>query len=185
MSSRRGVLWAVALLWVVGIAVGGWEIYRYETTPGEAHVSPIAWPEDSQVPRPERGPTLVIFIHPECPCSRASMTELREVVRRTHVVPRVVYIGGDGPDVSDIPGAVRIVDRDGDEARRFGATTSGHVVVYRADGTLAFAGGITGIRGHAGDNRGRRSAIAAVTGEDHDADHAVFGCGLFAREGSS
>ena len=48
-------------------------------------------------------------------------------------------------------------DDDGAEARRFGAETSGQTLLYDARGALAFSGGITGARGHAGDNAGRAS----------------------------
>ena len=51
-----------------------------------------------------------------------------------------------------IPGVTVHVDHDGGEARRFGAETSGFVVLYDAHGELLFAGGITTGRGQAGDN---------------------------------
>ncbi len=48
-------------------------------------------------------------------------------------------------------------------------------------GTLLFSGGITGARGHAGDNAGR-AAIVALLNQLNPATTAtnVFGCSLFA-----
>ncbi len=53
-------------------------------------------------------------------------------------------------------------DDDGAEAKRFGAETSGQTLLYDERGTLAFSGGITGSRGHAGDNAGRASLLALI-----------------------
>lgn len=41
--------------------------------------------------------------------------------------------------------------------RRFGAYTSGQVMLYDTDRRLAFNGGITGSRGHEGNNKGRQA----------------------------
>ena len=53
-------------------------------------------------------------------------------------------------------------DDDGAEARRFGAETSGQTLLYDEHGALLFSGGITGARGHAGDNAGRASLVALL-----------------------
>ena len=54
---------------------------------------------------------------------------------------------------------------------------------YDARGALLFSGGITGARGHAGDNAGRR-AIVALLNRSPARSRAtnVFGCSLFARK---
>jgi hypothetical protein len=76
-----------------------------------------------------------------------------------------------------IPGVSRVVDRDGTEAARFGARTSGHVVLYDSNDRLLFAGGITESRGHAGDNMGRREVERALATEPAlFTRHEVFGC---------
>jgi hypothetical protein len=68
-------------------------------------------------------------------------------------------------------------DRNGVEARRFGAGTSGHVVIYGGDGRLLFSGGITGARGHVGDNVGLERAIASLRADSPTcARSPVFGC---------
>jgi hypothetical protein len=78
-----------------------------------------------------------------------------------------------------IPGLRVVADVDGREARRFGARTSGEVLVYARDGTLAFEGGITCGRGQEGDNAGLRAAATALRGATGSPrDTPVFGCAI-------
>jgi hypothetical protein len=86
-------------------------------------------------------------------------------------------------------------DEDGAEAARFGAATSGQVLVYGRDGALVFSGGITAARGHFGDNEGSKAIAhfvadprpAAEVRERSPADASagnlartpVFGCPIF------
>jgi hypothetical protein len=82
-----------------------------------------------------------------------------------------------------IPGVTVTDDHDGREARRFRAATSGYALLYDDLGGLRFSGGITGSRGHAGDNLGR-SAVAGFLEDVLPADERspVFGCALFADD---
>jgi len=67
------------------------------------------------------------------------------------------------------------------EARRFGVETSGQTLLYDAGGRLIFSGGITGSRGHAGDNAGEAALVALLTsGQADRRATSVFGCPLFA-----
>ena len=78
-----------------------------------------------------------------------------------------------------LQGVHLVSDRDGSEAERFGAVTSGQVVLYDAKGQLEFSGGITGERGHVGANSGAARVVSFVaTGTADSHDHAVYGCGL-------
>ena len=71
------------------------------------------------------------------------------------------------------------VDPEGREARLFGAAASGAVALYDTHGILAFSGGITGARGHSGDNAGRSAVVALLTGRRPErARTFVFGCDL-------
>jgi hypothetical protein len=80
---------------------------------------------------------------------------------------------------SRIPGVTAAWDLEGAEARRFGGATSGHVLVYDAQGRLLFIGGITASRGHSGDNFGRSAIVSAVTtGVATRGRAPVFGCSL-------
>lgn len=106
------------------------------------------------------------------------------MIARTSSVTLDIVVAG--PDVEGdlwehagrIAGAVRFID-DGREAARFGALTSGYTVVYDHDGIQRFAGGITGERGHVGDNVGRDAVQRVVAGlENQIRSHSVFGCAL-------
>ena len=77
-----------------------------------------------------------------------------------------------------IRGARRVVDAAGQEAKRFGAKTSGFTLVFDRAGMRRFEGGITGSRGHAGDNVGRRAVELLLAGDRGPDAHAVFGCAL-------
>jgi hypothetical protein len=78
-----------------------------------------------------------------------------------------------------IPGVAVAPDDDGVEARRFGATASGHTVVYDRAGHLLFQGGITSARGHEGGNVGRDRILSLVTrGSADRRDSPTFGCEL-------
>ena len=78
-----------------------------------------------------------------------------------------------------IPGVVVQADADGEEARRFHATTSGQTILYDEKGQLRFSGGITAGRGHSGDNAGRTAIVALVlTGKSEQQQTHVYGCSL-------
>jgi hypothetical protein len=82
-----------------------------------------------------------------------------------------------------IPGVLVHGDPAGQEAARFGAKTSGQVVVYSPAGKLLFAGGITGARGHMGDNAGLARIVSLVRpGSADRTASSVFGCPLFDEE---
>jgi hypothetical protein len=73
-----------------------------------------------------------MFVHPECPCTRAGLAELAVIAR-----------------------------------------SSDNASIQR------YTGGITGSRGHEGDNVGRQTVERIVAGStDLDRAHAVFGCAL-------
>ncbi len=150
---------------------------RFGGTPGGDAGSPASWPRETalQANRAE----LLLFAHPLCSCTFATLEELDRVLAATR--------GGSRPDVrilffrprsttdpglwhesslwaraAAIPGVTVAWDEDGTEARRFGAATSGAVRLYGSDRRLLFAGGITGSRGHAGDNDGADGLSAAL-----------------------
>lgn len=72
-----------------------------------------------------------------------------------------------------------VFDPDGVEARRFGAETSGHTLLFGADGHLLFSGGITASRGHSGDNDGENAIVALLNHQIPALTRTlVFGCSL-------
>jgi len=122
-------------------------------------------------------PTLIMWLHPHCPCSSASVEELDRVM--AHVGDHVAYTSCsrtsawrrcDEPALwtraASIHGVSAVRDVGGVEARRFEVRTSGQTVLYDADGACA-SRSITGSRGHAGDNSGQQALLAAILGDAH------------------
>ncbi len=180
-------------LWLAVVAGGTMLMARYAETPGTDGLAPTAWPTGSQIPFDASRPTLVMFVHPRCPCTRASLGELDELMARVQgrVSVRVVMLKPAGTaanwektdlwrTASSVPGVTVYTDNDGIEARRFHSETSGETLLYDRSGALRFQGGITLSRGHAGDNPGR-SAIQDLLREGHSdqVKTPVFGCSLF------
>ena len=197
MASSRGP-WVRALLaaaWAGALACGTVSLWRYAGFAGEPGDAPRRWPAQAGGRRAGAA-TLVMLVHPKCPCSRASIDELRVLLARAggRVEARVFFYHppGEGTQwartglwrtAAGIPGVAVEADPDGATARRFGARTSGQVVLYDSTGALVFAGGITGARGHAGDNPGLRAAVDALLASGPAASAApVFGCPLRGRK---
>jgi hypothetical protein len=182
----------LCLLWLLVAGAGARSLLQYENTPGHSGQTPLSWPSDSHIPIQPGHSTLVMFAHPHCPCSSASIGELNRLLTRcegpadVHILfirPQGVTDGWTETSLRKsaeaIPGATVQLDPLGEEARRFGAESSGYVVLYNSEGHLLFSGGITGARGHAGDNAGENLVIAGVNGQKFYLKHTpVFGCSL-------
>jgi hypothetical protein len=196
MVIRRGILACAAVLWMAAVGAGFTYLSRYSVEPGTPASAPDEWPHDSRLPAPRGKYQLVMTIHPHCPCSRASVTELNNLMallRRNQVKGYVLVVKpADLPDAwidteayrraGRIPGIDVMVDVDGKEAARLGAATSGQVLLYGPDARLRFAGGITPDRGHLGDSPGRQRILSLVRNGTTDAtDSLVFGCDLDAK----
>lgn len=185
-------LWLGAAFWLATIlTVMAW-ITNYSFTPGLATITPAAWPEDSKIQRDAAQPTLLLFAHPRCPCTRATLEELaRLMARRKGLFTAQVWFTKPAAVTADwaqtdlwraaaeIPGVSVHVDESGAEAVRFHAQTSGHAMLYNGAGHLLFQGGITISRGHAGDNPGR-TALETLLENNPPARTSTpaFGCSL-------
>ena len=199
MNSRKKKILPTAIFavaWIVTLAYGLRALANYETAPGRVGAAPESWPTASRIPRATDRETLVMLAHPHCPCTRASMGELAQIMARVQgkVSAYVLFLkpqnaGADWEDTdlrrsaARIPGVTVLSDVDGAEARRFGAETSGHTLLFDSNGRRLFSGGITESRGHAGGNAGE-SAIVSLA-NNHTAERRstfVFGCSLTARE---
>lgn len=181
----------------MGATTGLFVVWAYDNRPGPSGTAPAWWPTGASIERAAGRPTVVLLAHPRCSCTEATLSELAEALARTTVRPKtyVLFIKpsgfGDGWEhtgiwrlASALPDATLLVDDGGIEARRFGALTSGQTLVYDADGRLVFNGGITGSRGHRGDNPGREALMTAIDGARDRRQARVFGCSLFESAGS-
>jgi hypothetical protein len=181
------------VVWAAVVGAGTAELICYSNSPGVGGAAPIAWPKDSQIPFDTQRPTVAMFVHPQCPCSRASLGELETFLTRFpgQLNVHVIFLKPAGTlanwertglwrKASSIPGVKVSTDNAGAEASRFHAETSGQTLFYDRNGVLQFQGGITLGRGHAGDNPGR-SALQEIMRAGHASltQTPVFGCSLF------
>ena len=193
-SPRSWLLGSLVTLWLATAICGLYIVWTYDNSPGVAAVAPPTWPVETTLARATDRPTLVLLAHPQCSCTHATLGELAEALARATSKPRtyVVFLKPSSmPDgwektelwnkAAALQEATIIADEDGREAERFGAVTSGQTFLYDAGGALLFSGGITGSRGHAGDNAGRASIVALLNrAAAVSASTNVFGCSLFA-----
>jgi hypothetical protein len=183
---------AVLAVWLALVTAGFTTLLEYDATPGETAEPPARWPSAAPVGRDPSRPTLVLFAHPHCPCTRATVAELDRVMARCagRLAASVLFYAD--PELgrewertelwnhaASIPGVRAEADPLGEAARRFGAETSGSVVLYAPDGGLLFHGGITASRGHEGDSAGAAAILALVAGETTATRCTpVYGCAL-------
>jgi hypothetical protein len=191
-NTSRWRLLVMTAVWLAGVVAAFAALERYKATPGGSGNTPPRL-ETTVSDASKRRPELLMFVHPKCPCSRASLSELAETVAQTNgaATVEIVFVvpDGAGPDwqetslwemASGIPGAMLVSDEGGRLAKQLGAETSGYVVLYDSNGRLCFRGGITRSRGHLGDNAGRRALCDMLSGQaPSQASSPVFGCPLF------
>ncbi|MBA4017740.1 MAG: hypothetical protein C0483_11250 [Pirellula sp.] len=178
-------------VWLCAVAIGFSVLLKYKSTSAEVLPPASDWPDQCAFQHAVIGKTLVMFVHPRCPCTRASIRELEFAQARSHC-PLRIYLVILAPEqaaewsdsdvirsAAQLRDAVQILDTNGEIAAKFNARTSGYVLLYNEGGRLLFSGGITGSRGHEGDNDGLKAML------EHTADKSgvsptapVFGCSL-------
>ena len=187
-------------LWATAVLVGFTVLTSYEFGAGASAQAPQTWPADASITPAATHGTLLLFAHPRCPCTRATVRELEQLLHRAAgaVATTVFFVQPEGYDAAwvqeaalwhlaeRIPGVTPRIDVQATEARRFGAITSGQVLFYDATHVLQFSGGITASRGHEGDNIGRRAVIDLIDGRSpKHPSPPVFGCALYQQHGAS
>lgn len=187
MSARPTLLRAALLLfWLAGIGVGWSALARHSAMPGPSADAPAEVSATG-------GARLLVFAHPRCPCTPATLRTLARLLRATpdhdvaveiHVmVPTDAEAAWTETQVwalaRELPGAAVHPDPGGAAARQYGAAASGQVLFYDAAGALRFAGGLTAGRGHEGQTAGQDALLAAIrSGSSPPAQAPVYGCDL-------
>jgi hypothetical protein len=178
--------------WGVCAGLGLAKMLTYELTPAVGATAPAIWPQSAATTRDASSPTLVLFLHPRCPCSRATLAELERLIAACdeQFALRIVFVRPTGTSedwnrtelyraAERIPRALVSDDAEGIEAARFGVKASGQALLYSANGRLLFQGGLTASRGHEGDNAGRTALTELISGgRSNCTQTAVFGCSL-------
>jgi len=206
-SSRRPWKQGVGgALWVSVCLVATYLAMSYDFKPGRLGPRRTGWPTDTDYSystaliRSPGKTSVVAFLHPRCVCTRATVKQL---IRALEAYPGAELIAPvftplelkdqNAWEESEyvktiraaIPGAKVVFDRGGVQAWRFGAYTSGTILVYDAQGREIFRGGITDRRGGERENLGLQQLALALTGEAeaNQADPTpVFGCPLVAPD---
>ncbi len=196
-SATKG--FAFIFAWLIVVSLGMLVLVDYSRTPGTTNFKSASWPNNSQISRGVWVPTLVMFLHPRCPCSRASLNELARLLADRHgtvAVRTVFFCPSDEPEAwaktglwdlaAKLTGNQPIVDRQGREASFFGASTSGYVCLFAQTGERLYGGGITSGRGHEGGNRGSQTVQRLLDGNsDMHVEYPVFGCPIQSNSASA
>ena len=185
----------VCALWLVAVGAGFAFILNYQNAGGSTGATPQQWPSGTEAVLDHGRDTLIMFAHPKCPCTRASVEELNRLMARSNgkVTAQVWFFKPSGfsndwtrtslwASATAIPGVAVHEDIDGAESLRFGAETSGYVLLYDTRGQLLFNGGITAGRGHAGDNAGENAVVSLLARQEVKLKHTeVYGCSLLGQ----
>lgn len=187
----RSILPIVVSIWVLLIGSAFTFLLAYHNMPGERSDHSLIWPVNDSIKLDTERANLVVFIHPQCPCSVATLNELTRIQSTcgAHLNTQIVFYSPlemQWEDTSRVRQALAIPnvhitnDLTGQLAQRFGALTSGHTLLYSPDGRRIFSGGITPTRGHEGENLGRSSIIRYILNGESACDETnVFGCPIF------
>jgi hypothetical protein len=196
-KSRLVLLVGLAGLSAFSTLFGIRALIAFDHTPGAISAVPMKWPASSGIERLADRPELLVFVHPFCTCSDATIGELAKISARqdpSTSAPAITVLFFRPRNANwvatslwnkaqDLPGARVVWDGGGREAVRFGALTSGYTLLYNSRGDLLFQGGVTGSRGHAGDNYGLAELLASLdSGQPARRPSQVFGCSLQSTE---
>ncbi len=187
-QSRLNV--AVVLAWSVSLAILLLGLIAYGQTPGALNEPPQGASFNHELDTTRY--TLMVAVHPRCPCTAASLHELDRIIRqsqdRLHVT-MLVYRPANQIDEWTVPKAIDNMeqhdnviwkwDEEGKAAQAIGCMTSGSVVLYSPDRKPLFWGGITSSRGHTGNNAGSQAILSILeTGTVRLRTNPVYGCSL-------
>jgi hypothetical protein len=185
-TSQKTLL--ISIVWLVIVGAAFIFLMRYEQVEGPGSIIPSHWPGALELKQPL---TLVVFLHPHCPCSEATVSELTKISDRHPTLKKyVVFLRPPGfttkwtraalwKRCEALPEAVLVEDEGGAISSKFHATTSGQSLLYDGQGKLLFCGGITAARGHEGDNLGANAIDEIAGGKTATISSTpVFGCSL-------
>lgn len=194
MLSRFGSLvkknWLLlcAFVWLIVLTGSVCLIFKYDSVPGLAARPTGDWPSSSSISHSSKTNTLVMLLHPRCPCSRASLRQVATLKTSDRSL-RCVFLfyaptrfekGWEKTDIwiaaAEIPDAQLVSDVDGAEARKFGGATSGQTYIFDRNGNLRYSGGLTEGRGHEGECLSLDLALRSLKSGSKAAYGEVFGC---------
>jgi len=196
---NRRTITIASVIWLSCIAVFIPSLLDHMAKPGANAVLNLeTWPSISPISPAEDGQTLLLFAHPQCPCTLATLAELERLL--VYPIPTqfhailVLPVPEDHAHnqatatshsavlnyASQIPGLTVTIDNEAEITRAFGIRTSGHCLLYGKDKTLLYSGGLTPLRGHEGPCEGNIALSQCLIGKIPSSRYApVFGCALY------
>ncbi len=190
-SPRRTPWWGYGLVafWAFGVLAGYTMVLQYHVRGAEQQQAT----REPAAAAPS-GRRLLVFVHPKCPCSLASVRQLSRIISRDPTLPVEFHLflpadassdwaqGAVWELASRIPTACLELDVDGALAASRHVEFSGHCILLNEHGECLFSGGVTPGRGHEGDSAGGNELLAAIlTGRQAAATFDVFGCRIVPR----
>lgn len=197
----------LVVLLVIAVVVF-FKLTDYSTRPGEsgdapAHltdvrVAAVSWPAtSSRKVQPKEfaasgQPTLLLFYHPKCPCTAATVRVLQRLQTRFTTETSIIAVAycpenqtedwvnsATTRTLSKLENTQVLVDYAGKMTQEFGVFVSGHLLLYTSDGHLTFSGGITPYRGHEGDGPASSDLLKRVNQmQSGYQDWTVYGCSI-------
>ena len=177
--------------WIIGVVGGILFLTHYSNKPGKAAEAPESWPSNTSIGLTTDRSSLLVLVHPQCSCSRATLRQLERIVAHAgdRLSTRVVFFEPEGvPEdwlegdlwqmANALPGVEVTRDPYGEIISTFGAFTSGQALLYDSSGVLRFKGGITAARGHEGDNMGQEAILSIIEDDAATSESYVFGCSI-------
>lgn len=152
------------------------------------------WPQKSHLAK-SSAHHLVMFLHPGCACSKASLSELSRLMsEHQNLTAQVVFMKSAKIEklfsenelvkkAKLLPRTKIVFDLNGAESKLFKAETSGLTHLYQNE-ELLFSGGLTQARGHEGESAGKDSIRSHLKGIRSIASSLVYGCDIFNKIGS-
>ena len=183
------VMLMLTALWALAIAIGFFSMVDYQNSAAVVYQNPSEISE--RFNGADNCNVLIMALHPHCSCSRASLSELHKLQSNVGDAVRVyvlVYVP-DGQDKGWAEGISLaqlsrmntevIYDPGGKICLETGLNTSGETLLYNAQGSLLFSGGVTASRGHAGSNYGIEFLHDAISRKQVErTETPVFGCAI-------
>lgn len=196
-ASKRLIQVTAFSVWLILVGSTFAWLTLYGSIPGPSSDVPKSWPSSTEINRCEGQQHLLVFLHPECPCTRATLDNLQPLIRSDDLQVTLICFGDFLPQSNDSlggcyrelqawndrPQVTLVSDVTGQEAERFGASTSGHCLLYDREGKLVYNGGVTSSRGHRGANTGLSILKSTLNELDSaESSYPVFGCPLLEKK---
>jgi len=184
-------------VWLVLSVSGICAFWNYTFVSAELSHTQNMLPSETDLSPDFEHSLLLVFVHPKCACTIATLEELKTLwsrlsQRRVAPMPALTFVVRTPEELSgwdetpivrmcrEFAGGHVYFDANGVETRRFGITTSGTLALYGSHENLLYIGGITQSRGHRGPSAGSEQLFRALeTGRACTSNVPVFGCLMF------